>query len=286
MVKDDDGGDARRRELGDSSEPVEDEIEESFDRTVDEGAQRLHRTFPDVLITGLFGGFEIGIGVMAYLAVLHETDNHLLAGIAFSAGLIALLLAKSELFTEGFLVPIAAVTAKQATVGQLGKLWGGTLFANLVGGWLFMMLVMTAFPQWTETITTSAEHYANAELSWQTACLALLGGSTITLMTRMQHGTEAMSGKLAAAVVGGFLLSGLQLFHSILDSLLIFGAIQTGADISYLDWLGWFSYTVVLNVIGGILLVTALRLVRDRKLVEREREEAPADPKAPGSAPG
>lgn len=276
--------DARRRELGDTPGPVEDEIEESFDRTVDEGAQRLHRTFPDVLITGLFGGIEIGIGVMAYLAVLHQTESHLLAGVAFSAGLIALLLAKSELFTEGFLVPIAAVTAKQATIGQLGKLWGGTLLANLVGGWIFMALVMTAFPQWTTTVITAAEHYVDAGFSWQTVCLAVLGGSTITLMTRMQHGTEAMSGKLAAAVVGGFLLSGLQLFHSILDSLLIFGAIQSGADISYLDWLGWFSYTVVFNVIGGILLVTALRLVRDRKLLEQEREKAPEDPRVAGQA--
>lgn len=267
-------GDARRSELGENSGPVEEEIEESFDRTVDEGAQRLHRTFPDVLITGLFGGFEIGIGVMAYLAVLHATENHLLAGVAFSAGLIALLLAKSELFTEGFLVPLAAVAAKQASIGQLGKLWGGTLLANLVGGWLFMALVMTAFPQWTETVTTSAEHYVDAGLSWQTICLALLGGSTITLMTRMQHGTDEISGKLAAAVVGGFLLSGLQLFHSILDSLLIFGAIQSGAPISYLDWLGWFSYTVVFNIIGGVLLVTALRLVRDRKLVEQERKHS------------
>lgn len=264
--------DSRRRELGTNAGPVEEEIEESFDRTVDEGAQRLHRTFPDVLITGLFGGFEIGIGVIAYLAVLHETDNHLLAGLAFSAGLIALLLAKSELFTEGFLVPIAAVTAKQATVAQLGKLWGGTLVANLVGGWVFMLIAMNAFPQWTATITKSAEHYVDSGFNWQSICLALLGGSTITLMTRMQHGTEAMSGKLMAAVVGAFILSGLQLFHSILDSLLIFGAIQAGATISYLDWLGWFSYTVLFNILGGILLVTALRLVRDRKLVERERD--------------
>ncbi|MFP5315548.1 MAG: formate/nitrite transporter family protein [Actinomycetes bacterium] len=265
---------ARRRELGGNAGPVEEEIEESFDRTVDEGAQRLHRTFPDVLITGLFGGFEIGIGVIAYLAVLHQTDNHLLAGLAFGAGLIALLLAKSELFTEGFLVPIAAVTAKQATLAQLAKLWGGTLAANLAGGWIFMLIAMNAFPQWAETVAAAAEHYVGAEFSWQTVCLALLGGSTITLMTRMQHGTEAMSGKLAAAVVGGFVLSGLQLFHSILDSLLIFGAIQSGAPISYSDWLGWFGYTVVFNILGGILLVTALRLVRDRKLVEREREKA------------
>jgi formate/nitrite transporter FocA (FNT family) len=54
-----------------------------------------------------------------------------------------------------------------------------------------------------------------------------------------------------------------QLFHSILDSLLIFGALATGdAAFGYLDWLGWFGYTVVGNVVGGLVLVTLLRLIR------------------------
>lgn len=271
-------GDARRRELGDNAGPVEEEVEEAFDRTVEEGAQRLNRSFRDVLLTGLFGGIEIGIGIMAYLGVLHETENHLLAGLAFSAGLIALLLAKSELFTEGFLVPIAAVAAREASYAQLGKLWGGTLIANLVGGWLFMALIMTAFPQWSETITKEANYYLDAGFSWRTVCLAVLAGSTITLMTRMQHGTDSVTGKIAAAVVGAFLLYGLQLFHSILDSLLIFGAIHAGADINYLEWLGWFSYVVVFNVFGGILLVTALRLVSVSKLVKERRDSSPEDP--------
>ena len=55
------------------------------------------------------------------------------------------------------------------------------------------------------------------------------------------------------------------MFHSILDSLLIFGALHTGdAPFGYLDWLRWFSYTVTGNVLGGLLLVTLLRLVRRR----------------------
>ena len=63
-------------------------------------------------------------------------------------------------------------------------------------------------------------------------------------MTRMQHGTDSVPGKIAAAVAGAFLLAGLQMFHSILDSLLIFGAlISGGAPFGYLDWLAWFGYT-------------------------------------------
>ncbi|MCZ2402058.1 formate/nitrite transporter family protein [Paenarthrobacter sp. Z7-10] len=271
----------RRSQLGDNDAPVEEEIETSFDRIVDEGAQRLNRTWLAVIITGIFGGLEIGTGIMAYLAVLHETGNQLLAGVAFGIGFVALLLAKSELFTEGFLVPIAAVAAREAGIGKLAKLWAGTLVANLVSGWLFMWLLMSAFPQWAGTVAETAQHFVETPISLQNICLAVLGGSTITLMTRMQHGTESMMAKVVAAVAGGFLLSGLPLFHSILDSLLIFGALHSGAPITYLNWLGWFGYTLFFNIVGGLVLVTALRLLRSKDLIEERRRNSPADPDEP-----
>ncbi|MDJ0314964.1 formate/nitrite transporter family protein [Arthrobacter sp. H35-D1] len=264
---------ARRRELGDNDAAVEEEIETAFDRIVDEGAQRLVRTWPSMLVTGFFGGIEVGLGVMGFLAVEHATGSKLLGGLAFGIGFVALLLAKSELFTEGFLVPLAAVAAKEATVWQLLKLWGGTLLGNLVGGWLFMWLVMQAFPQWHEMVIETGAQFALEPLSVQTAALAILGGSTITLMTRMQHGTDSMPAKIVAAMGGGFLLAGLPLFHSVLDSLLIFGAIQAGAPYGYLDWLSWFWYAVVFNVLGGVVLVTALRLVRSKELIKERRED-------------
>jgi formate-nitrite transporter family protein len=262
--------DERRSEIGASDEPVEDEVVESFDAIVEEGAERLNRTWAGVLVTGLSGGIEIGIGVMAYLAVLHETGSHLLAGLAFSAGFIALLLAHSELFTENFLVPIAALAAKEGTPSQLAKLWGGTLIANLAGGWLVMLLVVAAFPAYRSTLVESARHYLDLGVGWEGVSLALLGGMAITLMTRMQHGTDSDVAKIAAAVVGGLLLAGLQLMHSVLDSLLIFGAITVG-EADLWQWLRWFVPTVVLNAVGGILLVTVLRLIRSKELLEHAR---------------
>ncbi|MDN4610925.1 formate/nitrite transporter family protein [Arthrobacter burdickii] len=271
----------RRRELGDTDAPVEHELKQSFDKTIGEGAERLHRTTRNILVTGVFGGFEVGLGIMAYLAVMHETGNHLLAGLAFSIGLVALLLAHSELFTENFLMPVAAVVAKEGSPAQLAKLWGGTLVANLAGGWVFVWIVMQAFPEWSDTVSESAHHFVDAPFSLQVVALAVLGGSTITLMSRMQQGTENDVARVIATVIGGFLLAGLQLFHSILDSLLIFAAIQSGADITYGQWLAWFGYTLLFNVLGGIVLVTLLRLVRTKELIAQRRHEAPEDPAAP-----
>jgi formate/nitrite transporter FocA (FNT family) len=266
-----------REELGETDAPAEDEVAQAFETIVSEGAQRLHRTWREVIATGLAGGLEVATGVLALFAVYAETGSHLLAGLAFSIGFIALLLARSELFTEGFLVPVTAVVAGRAGFGQLGKLWGGTLVANLVGGWLFMWVVMTGFPSLGQTAVESATTYVDAPFDLRAACLALLAGSTLTLMTRMQHGTTSDPAKIVAAVVGGFLLAGLQMFHSILDSLIIFAALHAGAPFGYADWLAWFWWTAVLNMAGGLLVVTFLRLLRSKELIQRERAAVRAE---------
>ncbi|WP_405217358.1 formate/nitrite transporter family protein [Agrococcus sp. Ld7] len=278
----DDGGPgaAQRREDGANDGPVEEELEAEFEDVVGEGAERLHRTFRATAITGLLGGIEVGVGVIAYLGTLHATGDELLAGLAFSIGLIALLMAHSELFTENFLMPIAALIAREGTFGQLAKLWGGTLLGNLVGGWLMMGLVALAFPDWHELVAETAMHFLDAPIDGAFIALSLLGGGVITLMTRMQEGTDSEPAKIVAAVAGGFILAGFQLFHSILDTLFAFAAILSGADITYLDWLLWFFPVLLLNVIGGVLLVTALRIVRSGELFQHRRRNERSEEQA------
>lgn len=271
----------RRRELGAGDEPVEEGLALSFNRIVQEGAERLHRKFSSMFATGFAGGLEIGLGVMAYLVVDVVTGNQLLAGLAFSIGLIALMLAKSELFTENFLVPTTAVVAREAKLRRLFKLWGATLVANLLSGWIIMWLVVKGFPDWTPAIEKTAHTFIGGPYDLHSMCLGVLGGSVITLMTRMQHGTESDGAKIVAAVAAGFLLAGLPLFHSILDSLFIFGAIHAGADINYLQWFVWFVCTLVFNALGGFVLVTAVRLFRTKDLIRERRRNSPHDPDSP-----
>ena len=137
-----------------------------------------------------------------------------------------------------------------------------------------MWLVVHALPSLGATAIESATTFLDAPLDLKSACLAVLAGSIITLMTRMQHGAASEAGKLAAAMAGAFLLAGLMLFHSILDSLIIFGGIHAGGPFGYGDWLAWFWYTALLNLAGGLVVVTFLRLVRSKELIERERSAA------------
>lgn len=199
---------------------------------------------------------------------MDKTDNHLLAGLAFGIGFVALYLAHSELFTEGFLLPVMALFARRGTVLQLMRLWGVTLVTNLVGGWVFIWVVARAFPEYGQLLTERARHFVDAPLDLRAVALSLLGGIVITVLTRMQQGTESDGVKVVAAFSAGFLLAGLSLFHSVLDSIIIFGAIHAEGSVSYAEWLGWFWYVVPLNVLGGVVFVTAMRLVRASELPE------------------
>lgn len=255
-------------------EEREDKIDDALLRIIDEGIPRLKRGWIDLLATATMAGIEVGFGVVAYLVVEEATGSQLLAGLAFSIGFIALLLGHSELFTEGFLVPVTVLVAGKATWRDLARFWTGTLVGNLIGGLVVGWLISHAYPRLHETANVAASNYIQAGLSVRTLCLAFLAGGAITLLTRMHQGTDEDVPKVLASIGIAFLLAGGGLFHSVLDSVLAFTALASGsAPFSYLDWLGWVWWVLLANIAGGLLLTTLLRLVRSRQRLLEIREE-------------
>ena len=250
------------------------EVEEAFDRILEEGRTRLQRPTLSLAAIGILGGIDIGVGVLSYLVVLNHTGNTLLASLAFSIGFLALLLARSELFTENFLVPVTAAAAERQWP-RLGRLWLATLVMNLIGGLAFMSMTMAAEPSLKEQAISAGHHYATLGVSWRSFWLAVLAGAVITLMTRMQHSTEDLWVKCVAAIVMPFVLVGAALFHSIVDSLFMFAGLCTGAaPYGWADWLGAVSWAIVGNVAGGLILVTGIRLLRVSHRVADAREDS------------
>lgn len=276
----DSGKQRYRRGDGVRQPPVEPEpeIEEAFDRVVHEGRIRVHRPFLALAMTGLLGGVDIGTGVLAYLLVKNETGSTILAGVAFSIGFVALLLARSELFTENFLVPVTAVAAKRASVRGLGRLWGVTLAANLLGGWAIAWLIIQAIPALGPTAVETGTHFADLGVNLRSFALAVLAGMVITLMTRMQHATESLGVKIVPALLFGALLAGSELFHCVLDSVLMFAALITDeAPFGYADWAGALGWSALGNLVGGVGLVAFLRLARVPHRLAEERRRASAE---------
>ncbi len=250
------------------------ELEDTFDRLVEEGHQRLDRPLLPLAVTAFVAGFDVGVGVLMYFVVEAETGNRLLASLAFTVGFVALLLANSELFTENFLVPVISVVAKVGTLTQLVRLWVVSLVANLVAGYAVAGMIIVALPEVHEVAVETGSHYAHLGVSWRSFFLAVLAGGVITLLTRMQHATEERMPQIVVAVAMSFVLVGGQLFHSVLDSIFMFAGLLTGqADYGYLDWLGALGWSAFGNLVGGLVLVTMVRLFRVAHRLEESREQ-------------
>jgi len=251
---------------------AEREVEETFLDVIDEGRRRLSRRTSPLLATGMVGGIDVGTGVLGLLLVESTTHNALLAGLAFSIGFIALTLARSELFTEDFLIPVSTVIARQARLRMLLRLWVGTFATNLIGGWIFTWFIIEGFPQMKPAAIDAGSFYVNLGFGLRAFALAVLGGAVITLMTWMQHGTKSMGTRLIPAVTAGFLLAGGRLNHAIVNSLLMFAALHSHAPFGYLDWAKTAGSAAMGNIVGGVGLVTVLRVLQVPHKVLEERQ--------------
>ena len=198
-----------------------------------------------MVATGIVGGFDVGLGITAEFVVIEATDSRVLGALAFTIGFVALTLARSELFTEDFLVPVTTViTHDRVGVPSLVRLWTTTLVANLAGGFVFMVLAVAALPAIGPLLVTQRRHVIDAGIGTEALASAALGGFAITLMTWMERGTDVLGGKLVAAVAASFVLAVGPLNHSVVGSLDMFGALVHGADFGYADWAGAFGWAV------------------------------------------
>jgi formate/nitrite transporter FocA (FNT family) len=88
----------------------------------------------------------------------------------------------------------------------------------------------------------------------------------------MQHATDDLGPKLVAAVAMSFVLVAGQLFHSVLDSILMFTGLLGGSGAyTWGDWALAMAWSAFGNIIGGVGLVTSIRLLRVPHRVAEER---------------
>jgi formate/nitrite transporter FocA (FNT family) len=235
---------------------------ETFEQTVEEGERRLARSWSSLLATGAVGGLDVSVGVMAMLLVEHATNSPALGALAFGIGFVLLSLASSELFTENFLVPVTAVLAKRGTIGGLGRLWSGTLFTNLAAGWLFALLMIDGLPYLHPDAVRVASFFPAMGTGWRAMAAAIIAGSLVTLMTWVEHASDSVASRIVVAMMVGFLMALGHLNHAIVGSLEMFTGLQGPAPFGYADWAACMGWAAIGNVLGGLLLVTMLRVVQ------------------------
>jgi formate/nitrite transporter FocA (FNT family) len=246
--------------------PQPDEI---YKRTRKEGRRRLSRPILELAATAVVGGFDVAFGVAALVLAESAFGESTGAGvarvagaIAFGVGFVFVVVGRSELFTENFLVPITALERSRASWLKLGELWIVTLVLNIAAGAL-LAIVLTSDGVLragsAESATRVAEHLAGYG-AWTGFLSAILAGALMTLMTWFVEGSaDAVGVRIVMGWLVGSLIALGAFNHAIVSTIEMVFGMRYDAAVSYGDLFTNLGVAVAGNLVGGLALVTFVR---------------------------
>lgn len=259
----------KNKPLLDPNEEKKAKEEESLDQKITydvirrEGDKELERPASALLWGAMAGGLSMGFSFLVEgLLRSHLPDAEwrpLITKLGYPVGFLIITLGSQQLFTENTLTPVVPLLV--ARTGEIFRrlciLWIVVLLGNLIGTFVFASLVGL-----TDALDPKV-HIAFSEIGKEavrndfltTFTRAIFAGWLIALMVWMlpaastqQIGTVAVMTYIVG--IGGFA-------HVIVGSVEVFYLVVTGqAPVS--TFLAFFLPTLLGNVLGGLILVTAL----------------------------
>jgi formate-nitrite transporter family protein len=244
------------------------EPHEMFARTREEGERRLTRSALELATTSLVAGFDVVFGVVALAAAtaamtphFGPSAAHLFGSLFFGIAFIFIVVGRSELFTENFLVPITALRRGRLSMLKLARLWTISPVMNLAGGTALIVVLSSegVLPEGAAPALVDIAETIGGLSHWSAFLSAVAGGALITVMTWMVEGVGTVGGRIVVAWIAGVLLALASFNHVIVVTLeLIFG-MRFGADVGLDDTALNFVIAAGGNMLGGLLFVTLTR---------------------------
>ena len=248
------------------------------------GVTKAHLDLVSMLVLAGLAGAFISLGAMLYTVTVTDAGlglgpSRLLGGVAFSLGLILVVVAGAELFTGNSLVVMAWANRKVSTLLLL-RGWLVVYGGNFAGALLTLLLVY-ATEQWKigdAAIGGTALRIANNKVNLdfgQAIALGVLCNALVALAVWLALSARGVPGKAIAIVfpITAFVAAGFE--HSIANMHFIpigillknkesvqAAAGLTPSDLGDLTWADFFVSNLlpvtIGNIIGGALLVGAV----------------------------
>lgn len=257
--------------------------DEMAEEAEEAGIKKATRSFSKTFVLAILAGAFISFGAIFSTTVTAEPTmssgfTKLLGGLAFSLGLILVIVGGAELFTGNNLIVMAWANKRIKTV-QVLRNWVIVFFANLVGA-LSMVVMMFYAQQYSSgmgSIGAKALSIAEAKCSLgfvQAVILGILCNTLVCLAVWLCYSAKTISGKILAIIfpITAFVAAGFE--HSIANMYFIPKALLIKSFASSEFWaninsspgiyenLTWSNFIVnnlipvtIGNIIGGAVLV-------------------------------
>ena len=242
------------------------------------GVSKAHMALLPMILLGFLAGVFIAIGAMLFTLVMTDPQTGLglsrwIGGLAFSLGLILVVIAGAELFTGNNLI-VMAWAGRGITTGDLLRNWTIVYFANFSGS------VAAAFMVWGGDtygigggkVAQTAIAIAEAKVTLP-AHVALLRGVMcnvlVCLAVWLSYAAHSVPGKILAIVfpIAAFVALGFE--HSVANMFIIPVGMMYGAEGVTLGGMAANLIPVTIgNMIGGGVFVAGVYWViylRNRK---------------------
>lgn len=257
---------------------------EIFARVVQVGEDELKRSTTGLAFSGFAAGLTMGLsglGAAGMLAVVGPgAGGYALAALLYPLGFIAVIIGRTQLFTENTLFPVVLVLDRRRHVRNTLRLWVVVFVANVLGALLFAAL-MTQVPTITPSIRTALEEIGvrAASGSWGHLFWAgVVGGWIIAFVAWVVTASRFTIAQVVLIWLLTFVIALTDLAHCIAGSTEILSATLAG-QVSVLHYLHWLSAAALGNTVGGVLIVSLLNYAqvtgagRDHERAEQSLED-------------
>ncbi len=217
------------------------------------------------LTLGILAGVFIAFGGMLYTLAVTGSElgfgpTRLLGGLAFSLGLVLVVIGGAELFTGNSLIAMAWADRRVSTTALLRN-WALVYLGNLIGalGTVVLVHLSGTLGIGGGAVAQTAEAIAQAKISigpFQAFVHGMLCNTLVCLAVWMCFAAHTVSGKVVAIIfpISAFVALGFE--HSVANMYLIpIGALQAGSNIGVADFLANLIPVTLGNIVGGGMLV-------------------------------
>jgi formate-nitrite transporter family protein len=240
-----------------------------FDQETAQAVEELQRPAIGLFISGLMAGSGVAVSILLLGVLLthlggelHELWRMVLIANAYAVGLILVIMARTDLFTEYSTIAIFPVLTKQAPIRALVRLWGIIYAANLIGGTAFALLLSGVGPSLG---IIKADTYVGVAFNlvghpWYIVLgSAFLTGWLMGLLSWLVIAAkESISQIFFIWLIAG-VIGFAHLHHAIVGAIeVLLGVIES--DALFLSHFGHFLlWTTLGNIAGGLIFAVLIR---------------------------
>lgn len=234
-----------------------------FEAATENARSELDRSWRSLAFSGLAGGITLGltgIGVASVRAILGEGSwQDLISYLLYPSGFIAVIIGRSQLFTENTLYPVVLVLDERGHLLNTLRLWAVVFVCNILGAVCFAALAIRTQalrPEISHALVRLGQNSAPGSFShlfWS----GVVGGWLIALVAWMVTASHWTIGQVVMIWLLTFILGVGQFAHCVVSSCEILAAVMAGA-VSVGAYFHWLLAATLGNIVGGVGIVSVL----------------------------